>query len=312
MIVWACTITGLLAILQYLQPPNQSLAWIACLDAGHAPLFGAIGLAVLQFLLATPLVNRSRFYLYGLALGITILMGALSEWLQIGADRNSDLRDFARDVLGACAFLLAAATWDRRALFNPRFGRVVRASCRGTALVLLALAFSPGAVIAHAYVERAAAFPALLDFAGTWETNFVMANHARLEYTSLPRASGGAISTWHITFEPARFSAFKLVEPYPDWAGYQHLRLVAQSELGRPIDLILRIHDRQHDGRYLDRFNRSLTFLPGVNEFVIPLAEVRSAPEGREMDLSAIQRLSLFAVAPEEGFSLYLLELGLD
>jgi hypothetical protein len=312
MVVWICTISGLLALLQYLEPPNRSLAWITVLDVGHAPLFGAIALAVLQFLLATPLANRSRLFLYGLALGFTILMGALSEWLQIGADRNSDPRDFARDALGACAFLLAAATWDRCALLNSRFSSGVRVSCRGVALGMLTLAFAPGALVAHAYVERAAAFPALCDFAGAWETNFVTTSHARLEYTSLPGASGGAISAWHITFEPARFSTFKLVEPYPDWTGYQHLRLIAQSELDRPIDLVLRIHDRRHDGRYSDRFNRSLTFLPGINEFVIPLAEIRSAPEGREMDLSAIQRLSLFAVAPEESFSLYLLELGLD
>jgi hypothetical protein len=312
MVVWACTISGLLAILQYLQPPSRSLAWIAFLNAGHAPLFGAIALAMLQLLLATPLANRSRLFLYGLALGLTILMGAFSEWLQIGADRNSDPRDFARDALGACAFLLAAATWDRCALLNSRFSSGVRASCRGAALGMLTLAFTPGVLVAYAYAERAAALPALCDFAGTWETNFVTTSHAHLEHTSLPRASGGAVSAWHITFEPARFSTLKLVEPYPDWAGYQRLRVVAQSELDRPIDLVLRIHDRHHDGRYSDRFNRSLTFLPGINEFVIPLAEIRSAPEGREMDLSAIRRLSLFAVAPKESFSLYLLELDLN
>jgi hypothetical protein len=180
------------------------------------------------------------------------------------------------------------------------------------ALILLIAAFIPGTLVARAYFERAAAFPALCDFAGAWETNFITTSHARLEYTSLPGASGEAVSAGHITFEPARFSTFKLVEPYPDWAGYQGLRLVARSELDHPIDLVLRIHDRHHDGRYSDRFNRSLTFLPGTNEFVIPLAEIRSAPEGREMDLSAIRRLSLFAVAPKESFSLYLLELGLN
>jgi len=312
MIVWACTIIGLLAVVQYLQPPSRSLAWITALDAGHAPLFGAIALVVFQFLLATPLANRSRPLLYGLALGLTILMGAVSELLQVGADRNSDPRDILRDALGAGSFLLVAATRDPYALFHSSIGSAARALCRGAALALLLLAFIPGALVAHAYVGRASAFPALCDFAGTWEASFMATNHARLEYTSLPRESGGAIPAARLRFEPAAFAAFKLVEPYPDWTGYQRLRVVAQSELDRPIDLVLRIHDRGHDQRYLDRFNRSLTVLPGINEFVIPLAEVRSAPEGREMDLSAIQRLSLFAVAPEASFSFYLLELGLD
>jgi hypothetical protein len=267
---------------------------------------------MLQILLATPLANRSRPFLYGLALGLTILMGAFSELLQIGADRSSDPRDVARDALGACSFLLIAATRDPYALFNSSVGSGARAICRGSALGLLVLVFAPVAPVVNAYSQRAAAFPALCDFAGTWETNFVATKHARLEYTSLPAASGGAIPAGHISFEPVRTAVFKLLEPYPDWTGYQSLRLVAQSALDRPIELALRIHDRWHDGRPLDRFRRRLTFLPGINEFVIPLAEIQAAPESREMDLSAIQRLSLFTVESTDDFSLYLIELGLD
>jgi hypothetical protein len=122
MFVWACTIAGLLALGQWLQPPDRSLAWITFLDAGHVPLFGVIALAVLQFLLATPLANRSRTFLYGLALGLTVLMGALSEWLQIGANRNSDPQDLLRDALGAGSFLLIAGTRDPYTLFGSGVG----------------------------------------------------------------------------------------------------------------------------------------------------------------------------------------------
>ena len=48
----------------------------------------------------------------------------------------------------------------------------------------------------------------------------------------------------------------------------------------------------------------NITFAPGLNEFTIPLREIQMAPEDREMDLSAIRRLSLFAVEPSESFSL--------
>jgi len=88
--------------------------------------------------------------------------------------------------------------------------------------------------------------------------------------------------------------------------------LVARSESDHPIELVLRIHDRRHNEDYADRFNRSLTFQPGINAFRIPLDEIRAAPAGREMDLSAIERLSVFAVAPEAQLSLYLLELRLE
>jgi len=321
MIVWACSIFGLLAVLQYLEPPNRSLAWISVFDAGHVPLFGAIALAVFQFLLATPLANRSRPLLYALALVITILIGEFSEWLQIGTDRNSDPRDVVNDAIGACSFLLLAATRDPHALSKSSIGSKLRTTCRIIALGLLVIAFAPTAQVARAYAQRAAAFPALCDFAGTWETRFVTTSYAHLEYTSLRDESGRVIPVAHVQFEPVRTAAFTLLEPYPDWkghsadgTGHQRLRVVARSELDRPVDLVLRIHDRRHDGRPSDRFSRRLSFLPGLNAFSIPLAEIQAAPEGRELDLSAIRRLSLFTSGQgqEEGFSLDLLELRLD
>lgn len=310
--VWSCSVVGLLALLEFLEPPSRSLAWVTFLDAGHAPLFGAIALAVLQILLATPLARRSRALLYGLALLITIPIGALSELLQIGAGRSRDPMDLLRDALGAGAFLLLASTRDPHALFKSDVGAGRRALCCGVALGALLLAFAPLIGVAHAYAKRAAAFPTLWDFEGTWETHFVQAHHARIESITLPRSDGGSAAAARITFEPAGFAALKLLEPYPDWTSWQTLRLVAQSELDRPIELVLRVHDRSHDGRYADRFNRNLIFLPGVNEFAIPLSDLRRAPDDREMDLSAIEGLSLFAVNPQESFSLLLLELRLD
>jgi len=309
---WAFVITGLLAVVLFLQPPDRNLAWITVLDAGHAPLFGAIALAVLQFLLATPLAERNRAFLYGTALTLTILLGVLSELLQMGADRSSDPRDVMRDALGAGSFLLIAATRDPNGLLNAGAGRVMRASCLGVALGLLVLAFSPAAWVAQAYAQRAAAFPALCDFSGTWETHFVEAKNARLEYTSVPGALGEAVLAAHIRFEPVGFAGFKVLEPYPDWTGYQSLRVVARSDSKHPVDLVLRIHDRRHDDRHTDRFSRSLTLRPGINEFSIPLSEIRNAPHGREMDLLAIRRVNLYTAKPLKGFSLYLLELGLN
>jgi hypothetical protein len=311
-IVWAFVITGLLAVVLFLQPPDRNLAWITFLNVGHAPLFGAIALAVLQFLLATPLAERNRAFLYVTALALTILLGILSELLQMGADRSSDPRDVMRDALGAGSFLLIAATRDPNERLNTRSGRAMRASCLALALALLVLAFSPAAWVAQAYAQRAAAFPALCDFSGTWETHFVEAKNARLKYTSLPGALGETALAAYIRFEPVGFAGFKVLEPYPDWTGYQSLRVVARSDSEHSVDLVLRIHDHSHDDRHTDRFSRILTLRPGINEFSIPLGEIRNSPQGREMDLSAIRRLNLYTPKPLKDFSLYLLELGLD
>jgi hypothetical protein len=82
--------------------------------------------------------------------------------------------------------------------------------------------------------------------------------------------------------------------------------------MAHPIVLVLRVHDRSHDERPADRFKRDLVILPGTNEFSVPLADIRQAPEGREMNMAAIARLNLYVVAPRGRLELDLLELRLQ
>ena len=78
------------------------------------------------------------------------------------------------------------------------------------------------------------------------------------------------------------------------------------SESAAPLDLVLRIHDIHHDNEYGDRFNRVLVIRPGPNRISIPLAEVRSAPRGRPMDMTHIRNITLFAARPSEAFAVYI------
>jgi hypothetical protein len=251
--------------------------------------------------------------LYLLALGLSVVIGALSEWSQVAAHRSRDPWDVLHDAFGASAFLLFAATCDSQIIVRFKAPNRIRVLFRGAALILLALTFAPGVQVGYAYAQRAAAFPLLCDFKGTWETRFLGTSNAQLELISIPSASKtGMIPAWRVTFEPARFPSFKLLEPYPDWTGYQRLRLVLRSRMAHPIDLVLRIHDRRHDNRSADRFIRGLTVLPGTNEFSIPLADIRQAPRGREMNMTEIARLNLYAVEPGGHLELELLELRLQ
>jgi hypothetical protein len=312
---WIGAVIALLMVVQYLQPPGQSLAWITFFDAGHAPLFGAIALAVLRVLTASPLATRyNRRFLYLLALGLSVVLGVFSEWLQVAAQRNRDPWDVLHNAFGAGAFLLFAATLDPQVIGRSMAPSRIRGLLRGVAVILLALTFIPGAQIAYAYAQRAAAFPLLCDFKGTWEKRFLATNHAQLELISVPGSTTKQreAPAWRIHFEPAPFSAFKLFEPYPDWTGYQRLRLVLHSQMADPIDLVLRIHDRRHDDRPADRFKRDLAVLPGINEFSISLAEIRQAPQDREMNMTAIARLNLYVVEPRDHLELELLELRLQ
>ncbi len=67
--------------------------------------------------------------------------------------------------------------------------------------------------------------------------------------------------------------------------------------------LVIAIYDAQHTNDYADRFNQAITISPGVNHIDIPLDDIRQAPVGQELDLSAIRAIRLFAISPREEFS---------
>jgi hypothetical protein len=136
----------------------------------------------------------------------------------------------------------------------------------------------------------------------------VSAKDAELERMPPPaawaRPPGGLVG--HLTFSPGKYPGLAIVEPAPDWSGYDRLVFEAYSERADPVQLVLRIHDIHHNNAFRDRYNHPVTIAPGRNRVVIPLADVRAAPEGREMDLTAIRGLALFALSPPVPFSLYL------
>ena len=106
----------------------------------------------------------------------------------------------------------------------------------------------------------------------------------------------------------------RITQPYPEWRGFGYFAVDIFSELPEERTIVLRIHDQQHNWQYEDRFNTAITVASGFNRIRIPLNEIRNAPAGREMDLSAIQSVVFFAVAPSESFVLYFdnIRLGYD
>ena len=94
---------------------------------------------------------------------------------------------------------------------------------------------------------------------------------------------------------PANFPGVSLTEPYPDWRTYRQLSVSLYSDYPEPFELVLRIHDRQHDHTYRDRFNRVLNIKPGANHFRLPLTEITHGPTGRTMQIEQIAGVILFA-----------------
>ena len=104
-------------------------------------------------------------------------------------------------------------------------------------------------------------------------------------------------------------SGVSLAEFPGDWTGHQALEFSVFSPATDPLELVCEVNDREHRRRgyqYQDRFNRRLTVAPGWNDFTIPLEEIRTAPQAREMDLSQVATFQLFAVRLPQPRTIYL------
>jgi len=282
----------------------------ALFDAGHAPLFGGLAIAVLVLLRARR-SGASETTLRVQAWLVTVAVGVTTEALQsLQADRDPAFNDLARDAAGAAAFLLL---WRWR----PAAGSAVEVVSAGrwrraaiaAGVVLLAAAAGTLALTSAAYIHRDRAMPTLVAFDGSWwERRFVRAGDAStLTSNVTPPGEGGAPGgAARLDLRPATYPGLTIDEPYPDWRAYRRLVLTIVSDVDEPLKLTIRVHDAAHDQRFEDRFNRTFTVARGVNRLAISLDDIRRAPDRRQMDMTRIRSIVLFTYQPERPTHVYL------
>ena len=78
------------------------------------------------------------------------------------------------------------------------------------------------------------------------------------------------------------------------------------SNPAEPLELIVKLQDKIHNGEVDDRFHRIVRLTPGRHEVRIPLSEVAGAPRGRRMDLTRMGMLQFFAIQPPQRRTFYL------
>jgi hypothetical protein len=304
-------VVGALLYLELATPHGRGGLVHALYDAGHAILFGVVAIAVLVALPGKPGDPPAmRRRTYGTALAIAVGLGLASEMVQFFGPRDADLVDFLRDVAGAAAFLLFAATFERGAIESSSRPHVpVAALARIAAVFVLMLAFVPLAATAMSYGFRNAAFPHLMDFESYWESRFVATRHADITLAFLPEPwnEDRTRLVGMVTFLPGDYSSLILREPVADWSAYRSLRFDVYSTLDREVDLTVRIDDEFAWGRqtYGERYQGKLAIRPGRNEIAIPLEEVREGPRERSLDLARIQQVVVFDKFEGEPYVLY-------
>lgn len=101
-----------------------------------------------------------------------------------------------------------------------------------------------------------------------------------------------------VSFQPARYSTFRLYYPLSDWRGYRFFQFSIYSPFEEPAQMTLRIHDREHqrsgEFQHQDRFNIGLTLNPGWNDVSIPMSQIEQSPAERAMDMGHIVEVQWF------------------
>jgi len=234
-----------------------------------------------------------------LLLSLSAGIGSLIEISQLFmTGREASLIDLVADITGALFYLSFRVV--RRTTY---FAIVLRTS----AFLLMAIILFPAGTAFLDEMTAASQFPVLADFESPFEkSRFV--GKADIAISGLYAFTGQHSLQLNTTTE--KYSGTTLKYFPRDWSRFQTFSFACYNPQKFSVNLTTRIHDALHAQReiqyYSDRYNHRFSLQPGWNELRIPLAEVRSAPENRFMDMSRIDAVGFFVSGEPAPLVLYL------
>ena len=283
---------GILLAVVVLSPgPGASRGGAALHDFAHAPAFACVTLLFLSLFKRRGRGTLARQYVQAVALAV--LLGLATEIVQRLTGGDSSWLDLKSDTIGAFAACGLFAGVDIRIA-----RRALRASLVVAGSALLVVHSVQFARVGLAYVHRNQEFPVLFDAKDPRPDRFLRPTNSEIGYSSLPpdlAQSPGEVGL-HVRLSNGPWPGIAFEEPYSDWSRHERLMVDIANPGDATIDLVLRVHDRAHDWKFDDRFNRNLRILPHTRTtFAIPLADIERAPATRRLDLRAIADVRLFA-----------------
>jgi hypothetical protein len=278
-------IAGLIVVsLLFMPLAAGNLWWREVFNSGHTILFLFISFVLYLRLSATSRFSNSVI-IYLVVLVVVLMLGIAIEMLQGLLQRETSVDDLYRNFFGIISGLGLVSLRRQKILSNKILVLIF-------SLSFLLLGTCSLFQISWHYVQRVNAFPVILDFNADWSDSFVRFNRAEMVVSS--GKAGDKNRLFRIRFDAGSFPGVSIIEPAPDWSAYRNLRFKVASGHDENIDLFLRIHDKNHDQNYQDRFNKKLIIHPGLNEIVISLAQIEKGPLKRDLDLTNIAGLILF------------------
>ncbi|HEU4603792.1 MAG TPA: VanZ family protein [Steroidobacteraceae bacterium] len=279
-------------------PRSGQLQWVQVLhNSGHGPIFGLVAI----LLLIAARTHRS-FRHWPLALQCVCAvvgsagLGLAAEALQAFTHRDPSWMDALNDLVGAVTFVGAFAWFEVRYIRRERtlLIRSVLALVVVAGLVFLLL---PAATAARAYWYRESSFPVLADFDQYVNEFFLSGGRSVLTQIRLaPELARHADEhALEVRFQHGAYPGIDFIEPRADWRDYETLALDIANPTDQELSFVLRVHDRHHNHRHDDRFNRILSVAPHSRAVLeVPLRDIEDGPAHRKLDLDQIAGMTLF------------------
>jgi hypothetical protein len=299
--VWLALLAASLIVL--LIPMPQTSRLIRSLtDMGHGPFFAALAAAAwawrTQF---GPLRHPARF---GLALwGGLVILGVAIELAQGAVGRQPSRQDALANALGAAAGVLWMAA-------TPHGSSARRRLLLGSAALCLGLSVARPLVVLADIAWQRRQMPILASF----ECSLEMSRWSAQECAMRRVRSHATDGRWSLRLDlrGGRYPGATMGEPTPNWERYRFLAFDVTLQGADALDFVLKVADTPHNWEREDRFERRLRLARGRQLVRVPLAEIRSAPAWRAMDLRQVTMVQFFAVNPPRPVRVYLDNLRLE
>ncbi len=290
----AAAFTLLLILLLLTPQPKHGRMLSAVADMLHAPVFAVFAVVVWTVLRSR--VSGSNFRRGLIAFVLAAGFGAATEGLQGLVGRHPGSLDLSSNVVGAAAGVL----WMQRAAVASAPRRRLAAG----AVALLAVTWTvPALVFVDAWLQPSE-MPRLASFEHVMELSRWRWQESRARRVSEHATHGDR--ALRVELLAGTYSGVSLESPVADWSPYDELALDVTLPAGGPLDVIIKIEDKMHNGETDDRFLRCLRLHPGRQEVRIALSDVATAPPQRELDLRQIKRFQIFAIGLETTRVFYL------
>lgn len=270
-------------------------------DSSHALVFGlATNLLLLAFIPSQAIPNSVRAkYVFTICCS-AFLFGVFIELIQPLFGRNRSLLDASYDLAGCTAAGLFY--WHK----ETKHDRTKPTLLFIAWIQILSALIIPASNL-WVVLQRNLAVPVLVSFDAPWERNIRSINDSTaFSIVNPPLGWDHSSFVGKLTFGFATYPGISFPDIYSDWSGYSTLSFAVYSEQSRAEVLHLRIHDKQHNQKYSDRYNQAIPITPGLNLIEVDLNKIKYSPKTRELDLSSIVTIGLFMTKLTEPATLYI------